>query len=112
VQQQAAFPRQRADRRDLAGGVDGAELGALREGDDLGLGPVLVAEPPACRSGSSGVSLPSGAGTGISFSPATRSGAPHPSTLMCADCGQTTAPHRSHIACSPTTLAPLPLKTG
>jgi hypothetical protein len=69
-------------------------------------------KPRAYRSSSSGVSLPSGVGTGISFSPATFSGAPHSSTLMCADSGQTTALHRSLIACSPITLAPLPVKTG
>ncbi len=68
--------------------------------------------PQACRSTSSGVSLPWGVGTVSSFRPPTFSGAPHSSTWMCADSAQITASQRSVIACSATTFAPVPLKTG
>ena len=44
--------------------------------------------------------------------PATRSGAPPSSTLMWAVDAEITAPQRGSIDCSPTTFAPVPLKTG
>ncbi len=69
-------------------------------------------KPQACRSTSSGVSLPSGVGTVSSLSPPTRSGAPFSSVLMWAVSAQMTAPHRGSIDCSDSTLAPVPLKTG
>ena len=77
-----------------------------------GIARCSSSQPQACRSISSGVSLPSGVGTVSSLSPPIRSGAPHSSTLMCALSAHTTAPHRSVTACSATTFAPVPLKTG
>ncbi len=44
--------------------------------------------------------------------PPTFSGAPASSVWMCAVAVHTTAPHRGSIDCSPTTFAPVPLKTG
>ena len=68
--------------------------------------------PRASRSISSGVSLPSNVGMVSSLTPPTFSGAPHSSTWMCAVDVQTTAAQRVVIACSATTFAPVPLKTG
>jgi hypothetical protein len=58
------------------------------------------------------VSLPSGVGTVSSLTPATLSGAPHSSTLMCAVSAATTADQRRVIADRLTTFAPVPLNTG
>ncbi len=44
--------------------------------------------------------------------PATRSGAPPSSVLMCAVVAQITAPQRGSIERRPVTFAPVPLKTG
>ena len=57
-------------------------------------------QPQASRSISSGVSLPSSAGTGSSLIPPTRSGAPFSSTLMWALAAHTTAPQRGSMDCS------------
>ena len=77
-----------------------------------GLARWTSSNPHASTSMSSGVSLPPGAGTGRSLKPPTRSGAPHSSTLMWAVEAQTTAPQRGTTEERPTTLAPVPLKTG
>ena len=60
----------------------------------------------------SGVSLPAGVAVGSSLSPATFSGAPPSSTLMCALAAQITDSQRLVIDCRLMTLAPVPLKTG
>ena len=46
VHEQAARVRPVGERAELVDGVDGAELGRLRERHDLGLHVVLVADPP------------------------------------------------------------------
>ena len=69
-------------------------------------------KPQAWVSMSAGVSLPSDVGIVQSLRPAPFSGAPPSSTLTCADAAQTTASQRLVIACSATTLAPVPLNTG
>ena len=58
------------------------------------------------------MSLPSGVSTASSFSPATRSGAPHSSTFRCAVEAQIAASYGRVSACSATTFAPVPLNTS
>ena len=69
-------------------------------------------QPYASRATSSGVSLPSGVGTVSNLRPVIRSGAPASSVLMWAVSAVMTAPQRGSMLVSPTTLAPVPLKTG
>ena len=102
-----------ADRGDLVGGVDRAQLGALGDRDDAGLGVVRVADEVGRRSRRwAGVSLASSLGRSISLAPRIRSGAPVSSTAMCDHAEHTTASAGPSSAASASTLAPVPLNVS
>ena len=112
VQVHAELVRGVGDRPRLVERVDGAELGRLGDRDDARLRLVLVAAPrlPAARR-RRGRACRARCATVSSLTPASRSGAPHSSTCMCATSVQITASNGRVSASIEATLAPVPLKT-